>query len=70
MNAPLPPRAPDGHIVYAIGDLHGRSDLLERMLIRIEEDAAVRPAEKRTIVYLGDYVDRGHDARGVIERLI
>ncbi len=70
MNAPQQPRLPDGQIIYAIGDLHGRSDLLERMLIRIQEDAANHPAEQRTIVYLGDYVDRGHDTRGVIERLI
>ena len=50
MNVPLPPRALEDHIVYAIGDLHGRSDLLEHMLIRIQEDAAVRPTERRTIV--------------------
>ena len=70
MNGPIKPRTPDGYVVYAIGDLHGRSDLMDRMLIRIDEDAAVRPAECQTLVYLGEYVDRGHDARGVIERLI
>lgn len=70
MTTPLRPQTPDGHVVYAIGDLHGRSDLMERLLVRIQEDAQQRPANRRTLVYLGDYVDRGHDARGVIERLL
>lgn len=66
----MPTRTEDSHVVYAVGDLHGRSDLLERLLVRISDDAATRPAARRTLVYLGDYVDRGHDAKGVIDRIL
>ena len=48
----------------AIGDIHGCLAALEALL------AAVRPRPKDTIVTLGDYVDRGPDSRGVIERLL
>ncbi|ODR97200.1 hypothetical protein AUC70_13145 [Methyloceanibacter stevinii] len=59
---------PDGQVVYAIGDIHGRSDLLTELLALIESDAAGGIAAK-TLVFLGDYVDRGPDSRGVIELL-
>lgn len=62
--------AADGHLVYAIGDLHGRIDLLDRMLEMVTTDAALSDAPHKTIVYLGDYVDRGHDSKGVIERIM
>ncbi len=64
------PRAAAGDVVYAVGDLHGRSDLLDHMQGLILADAAGRAAERRWIVYLGDYVDRGRDSKGVIERLV
>ena len=60
-------RVPDGHRVYAVGDIHGRLDLLDELRQRIVEDAA--GAGMRTVVYLGDYVDRGADSRGVVARL-
>lgn len=63
-------RVPDGLRVYAIGDIHGRADLLERLLARIEADFQDRPAAGGRIVYLGDYVDRGPDSRGVIDILL
>lgn len=56
-------------ITYAIGDIHGRRDLLDALLDRIETDAASRQAAA-TIIFTGDYVDRGLDSFGVIERLI
>jgi serine/threonine protein phosphatase 1 len=56
--------------IYAIGDIHGRSDLLALVLARIEADLARRPHPAARIVLLGDYVDRGPDTAGVIERLI
>ena len=63
-------RAPDGMRLYAIGDVHGRLDLLERMHARIRaEIAASRPADWR-IVHVGDYVDRGPQSKGVIDFLI
>jgi serine/threonine protein phosphatase 1 len=54
-------------ITYAIADLHGRRDLLDSALERLDEHAAGRPA---TVVVLGDYVDRGPAGRQVIERLM
>jgi serine/threonine protein phosphatase 1 len=61
---------PHGRRVYAVGDIHGRSDLLDALLRRIEADAADRGQADTTIVFLGDLVDRGPDSRGVVERLI
>ncbi len=65
------PTLPEGQLLYAVGDIHGRLDLLADLLGLIELDAqASRPADRRTLVFLGDYVDRGPDSRGVVERLI
>ncbi|MEQ8343946.1 MAG: metallophosphoesterase family protein [Sneathiellaceae bacterium] len=61
---------PPGRRVYAIGDIHGRSDLLDRLHEMIREDARKAEEAKRTIVYLGDLVDRGMDSRGVVEQLL
>jgi serine/threonine protein phosphatase 1 len=63
------PEAAEAAAVYAIGDLHGRLDLLEAMEAAIARDiAAIRPA-RPLICYLGDYIDRGPDSAGVIDRL-
>lgn len=59
---------PPGLRVYAVGDVHGRADLLDRLHGMIDADLASAPGEA-VIVYLGDYVDRGPDSAGVIERL-
>lgn len=56
-------------ITYAIGDIHGRLDLLADLLDRIENDAAARHASAK-IVFTGDYLDRGMESHGVVERLI
>ena len=53
-------------VTYAIGDIHGRLDLLERLLDAVEADAAERGAAAK-VVFTGDYVDRGPASRGVIE---
>jgi serine/threonine protein phosphatase 1 len=58
-----------GRIGYAVGDVHGRLDLLKRMLERIEQDASSAGARNPLVVLLGDYVDRGPDSAGVIEFL-
>jgi serine/threonine protein phosphatase 1 len=55
--------------VYAIGDIHGRSDLLDRMVTEIALDLSRHPVAEALTVTVGDYVDRGPDSRGVIERL-
>lgn len=60
--------APDAVCIYAIGDIHGRRDLLERLVQMIEEDAAqLAEGVKPQIVFLGDYIDRGLQSRDVIE---
>lgn len=59
-----------GRRVYAIGDIHGRYDLLHALHEMIAADAAESAAATRVIVYLGDYVDRGLHSRDVIEYLL
>jgi serine/threonine protein phosphatase 1 len=60
---------PAGLSVYAIGDIHGRLDLLSRLHRMILDDAGASDAEGRILVYLGDYVDRGPDSFGVVDLL-
>lgn len=60
----------EGHRLYAVGDIHGRLDLLTEMLGRIRADLAARPHPRPRLLFLGDYVDRGPDSRGVIDALI
>src|SRR5260370_24623912 len=45
--------------IYAIGDIHGRSDLLERMITLIRNDVEANTVENCVTVTLGDYFDRG-----------
>ena len=60
---------PRGYRAYAVGDVHGRLDLLDRMLTQIQSDLAGRDKRKTILVFLGDLIDRGPDSAGVIERL-
>jgi len=64
------PKLPEGELLYAVGDIHGRADLLDDLLHQIETDAAGRAAANTTLVFLGDYVDRGPDSCAVVERLL
>jgi serine/threonine protein phosphatase 1 len=64
------PKGPPGSRAYAIGDVHGRLDLMIELLGRIEADNAARGPAKTWLVFLGDLVDRGPDSRGVIDHLI
>src|SRR5664279_4247700 len=64
------PRVPAGVRIYAIGDIHGRADLLDRVLNRIDADLAKNPISLGIEVFLGDYVDRGPDSRQVFDRLV
>jgi serine/threonine protein phosphatase 1 len=63
------PRVPPGVRIYAFGDIHGRRDLLDPLLARVDTDIAKHPIAQPLQVFLGDYVDRGLDSAGVIERL-
>lgn len=65
-----PPRTlPPGQRIYAIGDIHGRLDLLDALLKRIDADDAARPPVDTNLIFLGDLIDRGPDSRGVVERV-
>ena len=63
------PRVPDGHRVYAVGDVHGQDHLLADLLAQVEADIAARPGPEVTIVFLGDLIDRGPKSAEVVERL-
>jgi len=65
----LAAKGPPGMLIAAIGDVHGRLDLLEKMHAGIADQIAKRSVADWRIVHLGDYVDRGPDSRGVIEFL-
>lgn len=65
-----PPAIPAGIRIYAVGDIHGRLDLLEQLLGMIEAAEEAWPAERVILIFLGDYVDRGPDSRGVIDLLM
>jgi serine/threonine protein phosphatase 1 len=60
---------PAGRRVYAIGDIHGRSDLLDRLMGLIHRDLRSYRGTP-TLIFIGDYVDRGSDSRGVIDILL
>jgi len=66
---PAPSKVPPGLRLYAIGDIHGRADLLAELLAAIAADADRRAAKNR-LVYLGDYVDRGPDSAAVVELVL
>jgi serine/threonine protein phosphatase 1 len=55
--------------IYAVGDIHGRADLLIETIARIEDDVGRRPIQHAVEVYLGDYIDRGSDSKRVIDLL-
>lgn len=63
------PTVPAGHRIYAVGDVHGRDDLLADLLAQIEDDIARRPPASNIIVFLGDLIDRGPGSASVVERL-
>ena len=66
-----PPRTPRGYRAYAIGDVHGRLDLLEGLLRKIEADHRGRGGEAEPIlIFLGDLIDRGPQSQEVIEKVL
>ena len=77
LDCPAPPGAPpgavctpEGTVIYAIGDIHGRDDLLAALLEGVRRDAGQRPARRRLLVFLGDYISRGPGSRAVVERVM
>jgi hypothetical protein len=63
-------RLPDGLRIYAIGDIHGRADLLESLLLQIDEDCRLHPSRRPIVVFIGDYIDRGPASREVLDLLL
>jgi serine/threonine protein phosphatase 1 len=66
---PRPPAVPDGHRIYAVGDVHGQDHLLADLLAMIDADRAAGSGFGTTLVFLGDLIDRGAGSSQVVERL-
>lgn len=62
--------APDGQRWYAIGDIHGCHDVLNTLIRVIDEDDERRGPTDTRLLFLGDYIDRGPNSRGVIELMM
>lgn len=60
----------EGKRIYAIGDIHGCLKELEQVQANIRRDLSARPHPDPAIVYIGDFMDRGPDSKGVIDNLI
>jgi serine/threonine protein phosphatase 1 len=60
----------EGRLGFAIGDIHGRADLLAKMLDRLEADAAGNNALQPVAIFLGDYIDRGLESARVVDLLL
>jgi len=67
--APTVPVVPDGTVVWAVGDIHGRLDLLQPLVEAMVADLTASTATRKVVVFLGDYIDRGPDSRGVLRLL-
>jgi serine/threonine protein phosphatase 1 len=69
-----PARIPDGQRIYAIGDLHGRADLLRKLHALIRADMTEVRADqlptKYLVIYLGDLFDRGNHVRDLIDMML
>ena len=61
---------PPGQRVYAVGDIHGACKLLVEMQGMIRDDLRAFPVRDASLVYLGDYIDRGEHSREVVENLL
>ncbi len=64
------PEGPPDTRIYAIGDIHGRLDLLQLLHGMIERDAAEVEGKRKLLIYLGDYVDRGSSSCQVVDYLL
>ena len=60
---------PPGELIWAIGDIHGCADLLQSVMEGVMEDVASSRAARAHLVFLGDYIDRGPDSKGVLDYL-
>lgn len=65
-----PSSTPSSTRIYAIGDIHGRLDLLEQLQAEIRRDSLDFRGQRLVVIHIGDYVDRGLESRKVIDRLL
>ena len=63
-------KAPENTRIYAVGDIHGRVDLLENLHNLIEADSGPFQARRKVVIYLGDYIDRGPSSRELLDFII
>jgi len=71
MGPETPACIPAGYRVYAIGDIHGRADLLQKLIATITADGRTAAAGlRKVVIFLGDYIDRGDQSREVVDLLI
>ena len=61
---------PSGRFVVAIGDVHGRLDLVESLWRQIDAASRLSSARQRTLIFVGDYVDRGLHSAHLVDRLL
>lgn len=66
---PTAPTVPPGTVVWAVGDIHGRLDLLSPLVEAVAADLHGSRAERKMVIFLGDYIDRGPDSCGVLRLL-
>ena len=66
-SAKVLPKVPEGERYYVIGDIHGRCDLFDELIVAIEDDDRRAGPAQTTVVLLGDLVDRGPESARVIE---
>jgi serine/threonine protein phosphatase 1 len=64
------PLLPEGLRIYAVGDVHGRADLLKQLFSRVDEDLKEHPIAETIQIFLGDYIDRGENSATVLDLLI
>ena len=64
------PRLGPGKRVYAVGDIHGRADLLQMLMARILGDLERFPIAAPELIFLGDYISRGPASRAVLDFMI
>jgi serine/threonine protein phosphatase 1 len=63
------PATPAGVRIYAVGDIHGCAGQLDRLMAAILSDRESADSDPY-LIFLGDYLDRGPDSKGVVERLL
>jgi serine/threonine protein phosphatase 1 len=68
--APSAAAVPEGTRVYAIGDVHGRLDLLQDLHEQIRYHMREYPIDRSVVVHIGDYIDRGYQSRQTVDYLL